>query len=203
MMMSKRTMNQRVLQATLIGMLALLGGCTDEMAGLMESDKAVTEENAKPMSNGMPPGLANLVDVLGGALPSPFIQDASPSATIEYEMEGYDLESASAYIEELGQDFPPQVDFYFAYNADTDNHIRLFQQYPVWIAYLSEMHYAEMSCDALIDVSFTQDLLDVPMDSNDTIVLYTADGNYYKIGNAQENDNSTVTFSYDLLDCQP
>ena len=41
MMMSKRTMNQRVLQATLIGMLALLGGCTDEMAGLMESDKAV------------------------------------------------------------------------------------------------------------------------------------------------------------------
>ena len=48
MMMFKRTMNQCVLQATLIGMLALLGGCTDKMAGLMESDKAAMEENAKP-----------------------------------------------------------------------------------------------------------------------------------------------------------
>lgn len=48
---------------------------------------------------------------------------------------------------------------------------------------------------------FTLNLVDEPVYPGDTIVLITADNNYYKVGNVVENEDFTVTFDYELMEC--
>ena len=81
------------------------------------------------------------------------------------------------------------------------NHIRLFQVYPVWIAFLDETSFADADC--VSESLFTQDLIDVPLDPGHSAVLKTSDENYFKIGRAVENDDHMVVFSFEQLNCPP
>jgi len=126
---------------------------------------------------------------------------AEASATLMFEEEGYDLETESAVAFDPEYGFTEETDFVFAYNADTDPHVRLFQEPDVWIAFFVDTAFDKVACNDVKHVSFTPNLIDEPVYSGDTIVLITADDNYYKIGNLVENEDFTVTFDYALMDC--
>ena len=46
---------------------------------------------------------------------------------------------------------------------------------------------------------FTPGVIDVPFDFDDTVVIRTAEGNVFKVGEAVDNADSTVTFVYASL----
>lgn len=183
---------------TVAGMVPMLAGCFGEFAESEQPDKSESGLAAKQDDSWIPPGLEGT-----GKSPGPWNNppDNSSTASMMFEMEGFDLETATVYQEEQLGYFSPEVDFYFAYNADTANHIRLFQLYPGSIASSEATLFADVDC--LGESLLTQDLIDVPFDPENSVVLKTADGNYYKIGRAVENDDNTVTFSFEELNCAP
>lgn len=126
---------------------------------------------------------------------------ASATATVMFEEEGYDFETESTATYDPAYGFPADTDFSFAYNADTEPHARLFQEYDVWIAFFEDTAFDKVACNDLKHTDFTLNLVDEPVYPGDTLVLITADNNYYKVGNVVENEDFTVTFDYQLMEC--
>ncbi len=126
---------------------------------------------------------------------------ATTTATVMFEEEGYDFETESTATYDPAYGFPVETDFTFAYNANTESHVRVYQEYDVWIAFFADKAFDKVACNDVNKAEFTPNLIDEPVYAGDTIVLITADNNYYKIGNAVENDDFTVTFDYELMDC--
>ena len=127
--------------------------------------------------------------------------DSMASATMDYMWDGFDLESGVVYEIAPGDPFVPEVDFYLAYNADTDVHVRVFQEYPASIAMLDGLAVADVGCADLQGLASTQDLIDEPVYPDDTLIIVTADGNTFKIGNIVEHEDMTVTFDYQQMNC--
>ncbi len=123
------------------------------------------------------------------------------TATMMFEDEGYDFETESTATYDPGYGFAADTDFSFAYNADTEPHARVFQEYDVWIAFFEDKAFEKVACNNVKHADFTLNLVDEPVYPGDTIVLITADNNYYKIGNVVENEDFTVTFDYQLMEC--
>ena len=173
-------------------------GCYDEPNQAAEGDKSALERNAKKDSIWQPPGLADLGKIVG-VWDSP--DSGMTSATMQYVWDGFDLETATVHQAPPGDQFAPDVDFYLAYNADTENHVRLFQEYPAWVAFIEATSIEEVTCELMNAAVFTQDVVDQPLDPDDTVVVMTADGNYFKIGNAAEYEDGTVGFDFASMDC--
>ncbi len=127
--------------------------------------------------------------------------DPMASATMDYEWDGFDLESGSVYETPPGDPSAPEVDFYLAYNADTDVHARVFQEYPASIAMLDGLPADDVGCEHLQGLAFTQDVIDEPPYADDTLIIVTADGNTFKVGNMVEHEDYTVTFDYQQMNC--
>lgn len=122
------------------------------------------------------------------------------SAELEFEMEGFDLETGAVVEDIMMFPFLESYDFHFAYNADWTIHAVLFQEYPAQIAFLDEVPFSDVSYDDIQSLTFTTGLIDQSFENDDTIIIYTSDEHYYKIGNALENLTTfTVTFDYQNL----
>jgi hypothetical protein len=122
------------------------------------------------------------------------------SATMAFDMEMFDLQLGE--VQGCFLDPCVDADFGFAYNADTPNPVRLFQnQVTTTVALLDGSPYDAVECDAVAKAQFTDQLLDEPMDADDTMLIETADGNVYKIGNVLAISDELVSFSYALLSC--
>ncbi len=183
--------------AVLAGLTVANFGCFDGMNQASEGDQAPPALSAKKSDSWTPPGLDAL-----GKLPGQW-DAAGPmaSATMDYEWDGFDLESGAVYEAPPGDSFAPEVDFYLAYNADTDVHVRVFQEYPASIAMLDGVPAADVGCEYLQGLAPTQDLIDEPPYADDTLIIVTADGNTFKVGNVVEHEDMTVTFDYQQMDC--
>ena len=48
-------------------------------------------------------------------------------------------------------------------------------------------------------MTFTEGVIDTPLDSDDTVVLKTQGGNLFKIGSPVDNGDGTVTVEVDSL----
>ncbi len=186
------------LAMTLTGFLMTSAGCFDDPAQVAEGDKSASALNAKNDSSSMPPGLADLGKLVG---PWDSPDSAMASATMDYVWDGLDLETASIHEAPPGDQFASQVDFHLAYNADTSVHVRLFQEYPTWVAFLNATTLDEVTPAQLRKATFTQDVIDRPLDPDDTVIVITADGNCFKIGNALENEDESVTIDFEQVQC--
>lgn len=127
---------------------------------------------------------------------------AADSGKLYYEQEGFDLETGTVYQQQFPGYFPEPVDFHFAYNAQTPNHTRLFQEYPAEVAFLDGKPFESVCASDVPSLAFTQNLIDEPFDYDDTFVVKTALGGIFKVGRPQEVPGFEVTFEYvDLLAC--
>ena len=183
---------------TLTGILMTSAGCFDDPTEVGEGGKLAPALNTKHDSSWMPSGLADL-----GKLVGPWDSPGSTlaSTTMDYVWDGFDLETAVIHEAPPGDQFASQVDFHLAYNADTSVHVRLFQEYPAWVAFLDATPLGKVTPAQLRKATFTQDVIDRPLDPDDTVVVVTADGNCFKIGNAAENDNESVTIDFEQVQC--
>ena len=183
--------------AVLAGLTVANVGCFDGMNQASEGDASPKSLSAKQSESWVPPGLeaqGMQVGPWAGA-------DSMASATMDYMWDGFDLESGVVYEIAPGDPFVPEVDFYLAYNADTDVHVRVFQEYPASIAMLDGLPAADVGCADLQGLASTQDLIDEPVYPDDTLIIVTADGNTFKIGNIVEHEDMTVTFDYQQMNC--
>lgn len=116
-------------------------------------------------------------------------------ATLAFEQEGLNLETQAVEQAELHGTFRDAVDFHLGYHADRANHIVLVQnqQSQVLIAFLDNEPFELVDATMIGNLTFTDSLMDVPLDANDTIVLLTSEGHHYKVGNAVDNGDGTVT----------
>ncbi len=196
--MTHRSLNHRAAYATVLAGLTVANvGCFDGMNQASEGDQSPKILSAKQSQSWTPPGLHAQGKVVG-----PWdAADPMASATMDYEWDGFDLESGAVYEAPPGDWFAPEVDFYFAYNADTDVHVRVFQEYPASIAMLDGVPADDVGCEQLQGLAFTQDLIDEPTYVDDTLIIVTADGNTFKVGNVVEHEDQTVTFDYQQMDC--
>jgi hypothetical protein len=133
--------------------------------------------------------LCSLYELTGQPLPlSCLIQ----SVTLAYENAEVDLESGQirdCFIDPLSCDHQPPFDLRFAFNAGRSNPTVLFQtrwcgSFSPEIAFLDGTIFSSVTVADIPNLTFTTSLIDVPFDPDDTIVLHTCDGNYFKIGNA-------------------
>ena len=196
--MTHRTLaHKTAYAAVLAGLVVANVGCFDEMNQVSEGDQSPQSLSAKKSQSWIPPGLEAL-----GKLPGHWgAADPMASATMDYEWHGFDLESGTVYEAPLGAPFAPEVDFYLAYNADTDVHARVVQAYPASIAKLDGLPADEVGCEHLQGLATTQDLIDEPLYADDTLIIVTAGGSTFKVGNMVEHEDYTVTFDYQQMDC--
>ena len=196
--MTDRSLTHKAAYAAVLAGLAVANvGCFDQMNQASQGDQAPQALNAKKSQTWAPPGLDALSKLLG-----PWdAAEPMASATMEYEWDGFDLESGSVYEAAPAEPFAPEVDFYLAYNADTDVHVRVVQEYPASIAMLEGLKADDVGCEHLQGLGSTQDVIDEPVYPDDTMIIVTADGNTFKIGNVVEHDAQTVTFDYQQMNC--
>jgi len=196
--MTDRSLTHKAAYAAVLAGLAVANvGCFDQMNQASQGDQAPQTLSAKKSQTWAPPGLDALSKLLG---PWDAVEPMA-SATMEYAWDGFDLESGSVYEAAPAEPFALEVDFYLAYNADTDVHVRVFQEYPASIALLEGVPAADVDCAHLQDLASTQNLIDEPVYADDTLIMVTADGNTFKIGNVVEHKDMTVTFDYQQMAC--
>ncbi|WP_161941255.1 hypothetical protein, partial [Pseudovibrio axinellae] len=146
--------------------------------------------------------------------PAPIVaQEDIKTASIEFEMQGFDLETGQVKQAE----FPWEIeaagaDFKFAYNGNhptEDVNAVLFQnqspENPVEIAFLDEVGLHSLTQVDVDNATFTTGLIGQAFEYSDTVLIRTPEGNVFAIGNSQENDlpgqDNTVTFDYsDITD---
>lgn len=196
--MTHRSLTHKVAYAAVLAGLTVANvGCFDGMNQASEGDETPQTLSAKKSDSWAPPGL----DALGKQHGPWDAADPMASATMTYELDGFDLENGAVYEAPPGDSFAPEVDFHLAYNADTDVHVRVFQEYPASIAMLDGVLAADVGCEHLQVSAFTQEFIDEPPYADDTLIIVTADGNTFKVGNVVEHEDMTVTFDYQQMDC--
>jgi hypothetical protein len=118
------------------------------------------------------------------------------SSNMAFELEGLDLDSGTVYASESPIDMDPSVDVIFAYNADTTPHLRVFPQYPAAAGLLEKVSFSAANCDHTQDTDMSMDTNDTPVSAEDTVIVSTAEGRTYKLGNALESMDLTVEFDF-------
>jgi hypothetical protein len=141
------------------------------------------------------------IALIGFTLPD---QAIAASETLGFETQGLDLDAGTIVETTLSQVVEPSgVDFYISYNADFIPHavlvIAALDKENVEMAFLNDVAFASVTADSIIGLTFTADTVDQPLGQNDTVVLRTDTGSVFKIGNAVEVDDASVTFSYEQL----
>ncbi len=114
---------------------------------------------------------------------------SSGCVNMVFESDYLDLDSG---IIAEGNGIPPtaEYDFQFVYNGDESNPIVLFQQHPREIAFLDGVPFASVGYAAIASATFTNGLIDEPLDHDDTVIIRTDQGQYFKVGLATQVDLS-------------
>lgn len=150
----------------------------------------------------------------------------SETATLSYGTECLDLETGTIFTEAFGcqndQFLWEAYDFEINFEESWSNPTVLVQNqygYPSWalISFLDGVPFSDVSAADIPLLVFSPDLVEVAFDNDDTIVLFTKEGNYFKIGNPICNTSGTewptcqnpatplwtATFDYEQLVAMP
>jgi hypothetical protein len=113
-----------------------------------------------------------------------------------FELQGFDLDSGSV-METTDSDGELPIDITIAYNATRSNSSVVIptSMTGTEIAYSLGVGFDGVSVESIDNLSFSTQPVDVPFSSDDTVVIRTAMGLYYKIGNIVESEDG-VTFNY-------
>ena len=128
---------------------------------------------------------------------------AATPATLEFETQELDLETGTILQLDDPAALPGESsdgDIHFAYNADRTPHCVVMQNQSAGaaVAFLNATAFEAVAYDDVAGLTFTSEIVDQPFGSDDTVVVRTAAGNYYKVGHASESATA-VTFDYELL----
>lgn len=137
--------------------------------------------------------LALLVPVTAGA--------ASWFATLQTETDVLDLETQTVAENDLLSLDSDTADMHLAYNADRSNPFVVFQNQMtgILIAFADGAAFGSVDLAMAQGLTFTEGVIDTPLDSDDTVVLKTQGGKLFKIGNPVDNGDGTVTLEVDSL----
>ena len=129
---------------------------------------------------------------------TPRIQ-AGEVALTTMEVESQALDLATGTLVEAGPDDSIPVlegDVRLAYNADRTPHVVVMSAAEgVTLTFVNEVAFDAITVADIAQLTFTAAVVDLPLESHDTVVVRTADGMYYKLGNAIESGTS-VTLNY-------
>lgn len=130
----------------------------------------------------------------------PLTTQAQPQTNaLAFEGEWFDLETGTIIPDPNPLSLPSQADFNFSYNDGFTPHsvIRQNSSSDVQIAYSTES-YSNVLFDDITLLAFSTSFFDVPF--NQVAVIYTPEGNYYKLGFVSENLGTfQVTFQWEQL----
>ena len=137
--------------------------------------------------------LASLVPVTAGA--------ASWFATLQTETDVLDLETQTVAENDVLSPDSDTADMRLAYNADRSNPFVVFQNQMtgILIAFADGAAFGSVDLAMAQGLTFTESVIDTPLDSDETVVLKTQVGNLFKIGNPVDNGDGTVTLEIDSL----
>ena len=137
--------------------------------------------------------LALLVPVTAGA--------ASWFATLQAETDVLDLETQTVAENDVLSPDSDTADMRLAYNADRSNPFVVFQNQMtgILIAFADGAAFGSVDLAMAQGMTFTEGVIDTPLDSDDTVVLKTQAGSLFKIGNPVDNGDGTVTLEVDSL----
>lgn len=128
---------------------------------------------------------------------------ASTQITLNFETQGVNLNSGTILGDENISDLfntHPDLDFKIAYNADNAPHAVVIpnEAANVAVVSLADSAYDDVTVDNLVDVRFIVGSPYQPFTADSTLVVQTAAGTHYKLGNPVE-DSQGVTFNYEPL----
>ena len=129
------------------------------------------------------------------------------SVTLEFETEGLNLKTGTVVKMEPRSKREKvkaakekiKADLIIAYNADvTPRAVLMLRQPGMEMAILSDFTFDQVKSDSIGKLSLTTKSIDQPLTNKNSVVLRTADGSVYKIGNVKET-KSSVTFNFEQL----
>lgn len=135
----------------------------------------------------------------------PDCPDNTRTADLVYEFEGLDLDSGR--IHDLTSDtraLDPDVDLSLIYDPDSRPHLRIMPEQSA-SAGVFVRSFDEVNCEDVSGISFGPDSSETPVSLDDTIVVFTPEGGYFKVGNFVEIGHGVVQFDYVQLcvACEP
>lgn len=175
--------------------------------------KCVSSLHKRPMKN----ALVLIILGIGLLLPAQALAGPSFTATASF-YQGFDVATGEVesdptvltlkfgdtgvdlVLEPDGEqmfEFSAAVDFHFEYPDAQDGVVILALQDGVSVAIFEDADFDLIQADMLGNVEFLPNLTHIAFDSNDTIVLLTADNAYIKIGNLSQQSDLNVSFKYE------
>ncbi len=132
---------------------------------------------------------------------------ASTQISLSFETQGLDLDTGTIFGDETTHDLfntYPQVDIKIAYNADSTPHAVIIPNEAASVAVISLIGtaYTDVTADDLAELSFDIGSQYQSLTSADTLIIQTASGTHYKLGNPVE-DSYGVSFAYEELGTTP
>ena len=119
------------------------------------------------------------------------------TVTLGFEGQSLDLETGGV-LESLGPIQASDADIQLAYNALRPTRAVVIPEPGAEIALFEGLAFDGVSSDLLADLLFSSEPVDVAFGADVTVVVRTAGGAVYKLGNATES-TSGVTFNYAAL----
>ena len=123
------------------------------------------------------------------------------SATLTFDVEGLDLETGDVVARLVPGSERDLADIYLSYNAERGNPVVLFHnaRAGVRIAFLDGVSFAYVDGAVAADAEPSGDLVDRPLEPNDTVIVATPEGALFKVGNAMGQGGGTVTVEVERL----
>ena len=147
--------------------------------------------------------LAALCSLLVTMVAAPVV--AQPyTVTLTFDQEGLDLETGEvSRWPALGSE-SHAADVYVTYNADRLDPVVLAVNVAAGVeaAFLEGMSFGYVDQVVLAELELGPELADRPLEPNDTVVVATPEGNLFKLGNAVERGDGTVTLEVAALTSQ-
>jgi len=131
---------------------------------------------------------------------APCPRGMATSVTLEFETQGLNLKTGTVVkmLPRLTKE-TARADIIIAYNADVTPHAVLILRQPgIEMAIIEDVKFGQLMVNSIEKLNLTTKSIDQPLKQNNTVLLRTADGSKYKIGEVVES-KSSVTFSYEPL----
>jgi len=121
------------------------------------------------------------------------------TATVAFETEGLDLDTGAVTASDILEP-PDGTDIRIAYNALRSPRAVVMPGAAegVELAFVSDVAFDGVTAASLEGLDFSSEPVDAPFSAGDTVVVRTATGAVFKLGNASES-GTRVTFNYASL----
>ena len=121
------------------------------------------------------------------------------TATLNFETEGLNLDDGTVTTVDIPGE-ADGTDIRIAYNAFRSPAAVVVSGATegVELAFVADVAFDGITAESVADLTFSAEPVDAPFSAADTVVVRTANGAVFKLGNASESDTG-ITFNYAAL----